>query len=152
MSSIPHQRKYIKSKIKLGNGGPHPNHTGKLERNFQTTMENNKFSTLERMFMEKYHPPFVHSFIKQNILQSATMLRKQRGKSSSRIRELPWFNPILASRCLQQEITQRFKLFYLVDLKEMERRDKDKYLQRILLEARKKVHHQEVSDEGTWLR
>lgn len=35
ISSIPHQRKYIESKIKLGNGGQHPNHTGKLERNFQ---------------------------------------------------------------------------------------------------------------------
>lgn len=132
----------------MGNRGQHQNHTRGMQRNFQTTMENNKFSTLERIFMEKHHPLFLYSISKKGILQSARMLEmlwKQRGKPLSYILELPCYNLILVKHtstlgdCVfSTKITVGLKLLYLVDLEEMEWRNKDKYLLRILLVACKK--------------
>lgn len=39
-------------------------HTGELKLNFQTTMENNTFYTVEKTFIGKHHTIFLHSIQK----------------------------------------------------------------------------------------
>lgn len=93
--------------------------------------------------MEKCQPLFLHSISKEIIFQSdrvLEMLRKQRGESLSYILELPCCDPIhqILETVFSTKITLCFSLLYLVDLGELEWRNKDKYLLRILLVACKK--------------